>query len=144
VILKETGAPADCIDIEVPESTAMKNVERSAQLMRELAGMGVHISIDDFGTGYSSLNYLKRMPIEKLKIDQSFIVDITRDHDDRAIIRAVTAMAHSMKIKVIAEGVESSEQLSFLRGISCDEAQGYLFSKPVTADEFREMVEAGG
>ena len=142
-ILKETGTPAECIDIEVPESTAMRDVERSAGLMRQLAAMGVHISIDDFGTGYSSLNYLKRMPIEKIKIDRSFIVHITSDHDDRAIIQAVTAMAHSMKIKVIAEGVENREQLSFLKGISCDEAQGFLFSRPVTAERFRELVIEG-
>ncbi len=142
-ILTETGAPADSLDIEVTERTAMRDVEQSAGLMRQLAGMGIHISIDDFGTGYSSLNYLKRMPIEKLKIDRSFISDITSDHDDRAIIEAVTAMAHSMGIKVIAEGVESEDQLSFLRKIGCDEAQGFLFSRPVTADMFRELVETG-
>jgi EAL domain-containing protein (putative c-di-GMP-specific phosphodiesterase class I) len=122
---------------------AMSDVERSAGLMRTLVGMGIHISIDDFGTGYSSLNYLKRMPIEKLKIDRSFIKDISVDRDDREIIHAVTAMAHNMHMKVIAEGVETIEQLSFLRSSDCDEAQGYLFSQALPADEFRELVAAG-
>jgi EAL domain-containing protein (putative c-di-GMP-specific phosphodiesterase class I) len=122
---------------------AMSDVERSAALMRKIAGMGIHISIDDFGTGYSSLNYLKRMPIEKLKIDRSFIKDISVDRDDREIIHAVTAMAHNMNMKVIAEGVETVEQLSFLRSSDCDEAQGYLFSRPLPAEEFKEFVTAG-
>ena len=121
----------------------MSNVERTVLRLNELAAMGVHTSIDDFGTGYSSLNYLKRLPIQKLKIDQSFIKDIATDPDDRAIIGAVTAMAHHMRMKVIAEGVETEAQLSFLRDTHCDEAQGYLFSRPLPADEFRELITGG-
>jgi EAL domain-containing protein (putative c-di-GMP-specific phosphodiesterase class I) len=106
--------------------------------------MGVHISIDDFGTGYSSLNYLKKLPIERLKIDRSFIQDIVQDSDDRAIIGAVTSMAHKMGIKTVAEGVETEEQLAFLRDSDCDEAQGFLFSRPLPAAEFNEMIAAAG
>ena len=120
----------------------MSNVERTALRMRELAAMGIHISIDDFGTGYSSLDYLKRLPIERLKIDRSFVQDITTDPDDRTIISAVTAMAHNMKMKVLAEGVETEEQLSFLRTTGCDEMQGFLFSRPLPAEDFRELLAA--
>lgn len=143
-VLEETGVAPDCLDLEVTESTAMSNVERSASQLRDLRGMGIHISIDDFGTGYSSLNYLKKLPIERLKIDKSFIHDIARDADDRAIVSAVTAMAHSMKLKVTAEGVETEEQLSFLKMTGCDEMQGFLFSKPVPAEQFEELIAATG
>lgn len=142
-IVEETGVPPDCLNLEITESMAMSNVERTASYLKEIAKQGIHISIDDFGTGYSSLNYLKRLPVEKLKIDKSFIQDIATDPDDRAIISAVTAMAHTMRMKVIAEGVETEEQLSFLRSIHCDEGQGYLFSRPLPAEEFRELMGAG-
>ncbi len=142
-VLEETGMPPDCLDLEVTESTAMHNVERSASLLRELQGMGVHVSIDDFGTGYSSLNYLKKLPIERLKIDKSFIRDIATDPDDRAIISAVTSMAHQMGIKTVAEGVETEEQFAFVKAAGCDEVQGYLVSRPVPADRFRELVMTG-
>ncbi len=142
-ILRETGTSPGCLDLEVTESTAMRDVERSASQLRELREMGVHISIDDFGTGYSSLNYLKKFPIERLKIDKSFIRDIVTDQDDRAIISAVTSMAHKMGMRTVAEGVETEEQLAFLRDSDCDEAQGFLFSRPVTADKFRELVATG-
>jgi EAL domain-containing protein (putative c-di-GMP-specific phosphodiesterase class I) len=139
-ILREVQISPDCLDLEVTESMAMSNVERTAARLRELSSMGVHVSIDDFGTGYSSLNYLKRLPIERLKIDKSFVQDIATDPDDRAIISAVTAMAHNMKMKVIAEGVETEDQLSFLVSSGCDEMQGYLFSKPLPAKEFEDLV----
>ena len=134
------GCRPTCLDLEVTESTAMNHVERSAAQMRELREMGVHISIDDFGTGYSSLNYLEKLPIGRIKIDRSFMRDVCSDRDDRAIVRAVTAMAHNMRMKVVAEGVENEEQLEFLRRTGCDEAQGYLFSKPVPAEKFLELV----
>ncbi len=142
-ILRETAVPPDYLDLELTESTAMSNVERSASLLRELRQMGIHISIDDFGTGYSSLNYLKKLPIERIKIDQSFVRDIERDPDDRAIISAVTSMAHRMGIRTVAEGVETEEQLGFLREAECDEAQGFLFGRPVAADQFKELVAKG-
>lgn len=141
-ILSDTGTPPGCLDIEITESLAMSNIERTISRLKEMSELGVHTSIDDFGTGYSSLNYLKRLPIETLKIDKSFIQDITTDYDDRAIISAVTAMAHNMSMKVLAEGVETEEQLSFLRDTRCDEAQGYLFSKPLPPEEYREFVAA--
>ncbi len=139
-VLEETGIAPGCLEIEITESVAMENIENTIARLNELAEMGVRVSIDDFGTGYSSLNYLKRLPIGKLKIDKSFIQDIATDSDDRAIITAVLLMAHSMKLKVVAEGVEQDGQLTFLRGLNCDEAQGFLFSKPVPADRFREMM----
>lgn len=139
-ILKETRMEPGCLILEVTETTAMSDVDRTAFQLRQLRKMGVHISIDDFGTGYSSLNYLKRLPIERLKIDKSFIRDIAHDPDDRAIISAVTSMARKMGIRTVAEGVETEEQLSFLRSTECDEAQGFLFSRPVAAQEFRELI----
>src|SRR5208337_2976455 len=135
------GLEPKFLDLEITESVAMKNPEHTVANINRLAEMGVNISIDDFGTGYSSLSYMKRLPIQKLKIDQSFIRDIATDPDDRAIITAVTSMAHNMNMKVIAEGVETEDQLSFLRETHCDEAQGYLFSRPLPAEEFWELVE---
>lgn len=143
-ILKETGAPPDCLNVEITENLAMSNIECTVNRLNELAEIGVHTSIDDFGTGYSSLNYLKKLPIEKLNIDQSFVRNLTASADDRVIISAVTAMAHTMKMKVLAEGVETEEQLSFLRSIGCEEMQGYLFSEPVPAGEIREMMAVAG
>ena len=141
--LRQTGTPPEFLEVEITETLAMSNVERTITRLTELADLGIHASIDDFGTGYSSLNYLKRLPIQKLKIDQSFIKDIATDADDRAIISAVTTMAHSMNIKVLAEGVETEEQLTFLDATDCDEIQGYLFSRPLSADAFSELMQAG-
>ncbi|HEX8949777.1 MAG TPA: EAL domain-containing protein, partial [Dissulfurispiraceae bacterium] len=137
--LAETALPPELLNIEITESVAMGNIEHTVARLNELTRMGIRILIDDFGTGYSSLNYLKRLPVQKLKIDKSFVQDIATDSDDRAIIRAVAAMAHNMNISVLAEGVETEEQLSFLRSARCDEAQGYLFSEPVPADKFVEL-----
>ena len=139
-ILKSTGTPPAYLDVEITESLAMSNVDHTIARLTELANIGVRTSIDDFGTGYSSLNYLKRLPIQKLKIDQSFIKDIATNPDDRAIILAVTAMAHTMRMNVLAEGVETEEQLSFLQSIHCDEAQGHLFSRALPAEEFGELL----
>lgn len=139
-ILGETGISPDCLHIEVTESVAMGNIALVSSMLKKLSEMGIHIYVDDFGVGYSSLNYLKRLPVECLKIDKSFIHDIATDPDDRSIISAVTAMAHNMRMKVIAEGVETEEQLSFLRMSGCDEIQGFLFSKPLPADEFELLL----
>jgi EAL domain-containing protein (putative c-di-GMP-specific phosphodiesterase class I) len=140
--VEESGLPHDCLGLELTESAVMSNVERTADQLQELQRMGISISIDDFGTGYSSLSYLKKLPIDRLKIDKSFIRDIAQDPDDRAIISAVTSMARQMGIRTVAEGVETEEQLAFLRQSECDEAQGFLFSRPVTAGKFREFIEA--
>ena len=142
-ILEETGFRADCLGLEITESMAMGNIEKTAVQLSKLTEMGMSISIDDFGTGYSSLNYLKRLPIGRLKIDRSFVKDIRNDPDDRAIIDAVTAMAHSLRMKVIAEGVETEEQLEFLRASGCDEIQGYLVSRPLPAEDFGKLFAPG-
>ena len=139
-VLAETDLPPGCLDIEVTETLIMSDVERTASQLRSLREMGVHVSIDDFGTGYSSLSYLKRLPIDRLKIDKSFIRDIAANPDDRAIIHAVTAMAHTMKLKVVAEGVETEEQLKFLRETGCDEMQGFLVSEPLPPEQLMELV----
>ncbi len=141
-ILQDTGTDPRRLVLEVTEGTAMSDIERTRSTMQKLADMGVRISIDDFGTGCSSLNYLKRLPVERLKIDNSFIQDIATDADDRAIVLAISAMAHSMKMKVTAEGVETEEQLALVRNAGCEQMQGNLFSEPVSAEEFGRLVEA--
>ena len=142
-ILRETGVDPRRLVLEVTEGTAMTDIDRTRPVMQKLAGMGIRISIDDFGTGCSSLNHLKRLPVERLKIDRSFIEDIADDPDDRAIVQAITAMAHSMKIKVTAEGVETEEQLALVRKAGCEEIQGYLFGEPLSAEEFTERLARG-
>lgn len=138
-ILRETGFDPQHLDVEISESVAMRHLEQAIPNMIKLAQMGVGISIDNFGTGYSSLNYLKKLPIRKLKIDKSFIQGIVAESADRAIIGAVTAMAREMKLRVIAVGVETGEQLEFLKSTGCQEVQGFLFSRPLPAEEFREL-----
>ncbi len=130
-MLHETGVAPELLEIELTESVIMDDIQTSSTLLRELKKMGVHISMDDFGTGYSSLSLLKRLPLDTLKIDRSFVRDITKDADDAAIVDAVISLAHSLRLRVIAEGVETSEQLEFLRNRGCDEVQGYLYSRPL-------------
>ena len=142
-VLRECGLAPHCLEIELTESMLMDDVERAIGILRDLAGLGVQISVDDFGTGYSSLSYLKRLPIDVLKIDQSFVQDISIDPDDAAIVATIVSLAHSLRLRVIAEGVETAEQLAFLRNHGCDAMQGYYFSKPVPAAEFEKMLRAG-
>jgi diguanylate cyclase (GGDEF)-like protein/PAS domain S-box-containing protein len=139
-ILNETGLPARLLELEITESSAMQSPETSIRTLYDLKKLGIRISLDDFGTGHSSLSYLKRFPIDTLKIDQSFVRDITSDPDTAAIVTAIIAMAHSLRLKVIAEGVEFTEQANFLRRHSCDQMQGYLITPPVTAAEFLRFV----
>jgi len=141
-VLEQTGCQPEWLELEITESVVMENPESAAQTLHRLSDMGVHLSIDDFGTGYSSLSYLKRFPINSLKIDRSFVRDITTDADDAAIAKAVIALAHSLKMRVIAEGVETAEQLAFLREQQCDEMQGYLLSRPVPAAKLGELVSS--
>ena len=139
-VLEETGLDPCFLELELTESLVMTDVDHAIYVLRELKELGVHLSIDDFGTGYSSLSYLKRFPIDVLKIDQSFVRDITIDADDAAITVSIISLAHSLKLKVIAEGVETQAQLSYLRHHGCDEMQGYLFSPPVPATEFAHLL----
>ncbi len=134
-ILDETGVEARFVELEITESILMDNTGEAVETLRKLNDMGLEISIDDFGTGYSSLSYLKRFPIDKLKIDRSFVQDIATDPDDAAIVTAIIALAHSLQMKVIAEGVEEAAQLVFLSRQGCDQYQGYYFSKPLPAAE---------
>lgn len=138
-ILDETGLDPACLELELTESLVMQDVEKTIATLGKLKAMGIKLSIDDFGTGYSSLSYLKRFPIDTLKIDQSFVRDITTDPDDAAIAKSIISMAHDMQLRVIAEGVETEAQKSFLQQRHCDEMQGYLFSRPVPAAEFETL-----
>lgn len=140
-ILDETGLPADLLELEITESVAMSDVEANIGLMEELRRLGVHLSIDDFGTGYSSLSYLRRFPIEKLKIDRSFVRSMTEEADASEIARTVINLGHSLRLNVIAEGVETMAQLDMLQNYGCDEVQGYLLSRPVDARRFLQLVE---
>lgn len=139
-VLAETGLEAHHLELEVTESMIMQNVDQAIAVMKMLKTIGVKLSIDDFGTGYSSLNYLKRFPLDKLKIDQTFVRDIGIDEDDASIVTAIIGLAKSLKLKVIAEGVEKETQLNFLRDGGCDEMQGYYFSKPIPAADFEALV----
>jgi len=135
-VLAQSGLAPECLELELTESIMMHAAERNIEVLDTLRRMGVKVAIDDFGTGYSSLAYLKRLPIDKLKIDQAFVRDIATDADDAAIISAIIGLAHNLKLRVIAEGVESEAQLEFLRHGGCQEVQGYLFSPPLPADGF--------
>lgn len=131
------------LELELTESLLMKNTDRTAATLNQLHEFGIRFSIDDFGTGYSSLSYLKRFPISMLKIDQSFVCDVSKMGDDAQIVRAIIALGHSLGLKVIAEGVETVEQLGSLRIMQCDEIQGYLFSRPVRGDEMTRLLQSG-
>ena len=124
------------------EASVMSDVNASISILQELKGMGIEISIDDFGTGYSSLNYLKSFPIDTLKIDRSFISQVTSNNQDAAIAKAIIAMAHSLQLKVIAEGVETAAQLAFLCEEGCQVFQGYFYSPPLPAAEFAQFLAA--
>jgi diguanylate cyclase (GGDEF)-like protein len=141
--LQSTGLEARFLELEITESVAMQTAENTLRTLRELKALGVRISIDDFGTGYSSLAYLKRFPIDTLKIDQSFVSDIGTNAEDSAITSAVIAMAHGLGLRVVAEGVEREEQLEFLRRQRCDHYQGYLFSRPLAPDEVAALLREG-
>ena len=142
-ILEDTGLEAEILELEITESSAMGDVDYTIATLQTLKTLGVQLSIDDFGTGYSSLSYLQRFPIDMLKIDQSFVHEGSVDSDDAAITRAIVALAHSLGLKVIAEGVETEDQLAFLRSLACDEIQGFLSSPPVPADKVEMLLQSG-
>jgi len=139
-ILNETGVEARFLELEITEGILMENTDEVIETLHQLKEMGLEISIDDFGTGYSSLSYLKQFPIDSLKIDRSFVMDIAADLDDAAIVTAIIALAHSLRMKVIAEGVEDAEQLAFLTEQGCDQYQGFYFSKALAASDIMAML----
>lgn len=139
-VLKETGMPPHLLELEVTEGAAMQNLDATLRNLKTLREIGIQIALDDFGTGFSSLYYLKKLPINKLKISQIFVRDITTDQNDRMIVSAIIALAHSLKFGVIAEGVETNEQLDFLKLQSCTDIQGYLFHKPLPMALFEELL----
>jgi EAL domain-containing protein (putative c-di-GMP-specific phosphodiesterase class I) len=141
-ILNETGLEPRFLELELTETVLMKHAEFTASILTALRASGVQIAVDDFGTGYSSLSYLRKFPIDALKIDQSFIRQITTVPDETIIVKAVIGMGRSLKLRVVAEGVETQEQLAFLQAHECDEAQGYYFSRPVPHHRFANMLEA--
>jgi EAL domain-containing protein (putative c-di-GMP-specific phosphodiesterase class I) len=141
--LDETGlAPASLV-LELTESVLMKHAEAAASILQALRQVGIKVAIDDFGTGYSSLGYLRRFPLDALKIDQSFVRQISVAGEDTAIVTAVIGMAQGLKLRVIAEGVETREELEFLQAHHCDAAQGYYFSRPISAKQFAKLLKTG-
>ena len=140
--LQETGLEPSLLELEITEGMVMQNAEGSARLLRRLKEMGVRLAMDDFGTGYSSLAYLKRFPVDTIKIDRSFIQGVPDDDDDSKLTQAIIAMARSLELKTVAEGVESGEQAQFLREHDCDEIQGYFFSRPLPYEQLVEKLQA--
>ena len=140
--LKQTGIDPSCIDLEITENIAMGDAERSGVLMSELKALGVRLSIDDFGTGYSSLSRLQRFPVDRLKIDRSFISAMTADLESHEIVRIIMLLAHNLGLKVVAEGIENQEQIAMLKDLGCELAQGYFFSRPGPAGVIEELLES--
>lgn len=139
-ILHETKLPPQFLELEITETALIKSLEKSIKIIEELRELGVSVSLDDFGTGYSSLSYLKKLPIDNIKIDKSFIDDITICENSKSILKAIVQLAHIIKLNVIAEGIESIEQSEILKEIGCDIAQGYYYSKPVSCQEIERML----
>src|SRR5271170_457335 len=142
-VLKETGLDPAALELELTESELMKHVETTEFILKSLRARGVQLAVDDFGTGYSSLSYLRKFPIDALKIDQSFVRQITTAPDETTIVTAMIGMGRSLKLRVVAEGVETPEELTFLRAHDCEEAQGYYFSRPVAPQQFASLLESG-
>jgi diguanylate cyclase (GGDEF)-like protein/PAS domain S-box-containing protein len=141
--INDTGLDPKFLELELTESVLMKRAEATESILKTLRARGVQVAVDDFGTGYSSLSYLRRLPIDALKIDQSFVRQITTDPDETTIVTAVIGMGRSLKLRVVAEGVETQEQLAFLQKYECDEAQGYYFSRPVLPQQFAKLLQLG-
>jgi EAL domain-containing protein (putative c-di-GMP-specific phosphodiesterase class I) len=142
-ILAETNLDPRFLELELTESVLMRRAEITASILQTLRKRGVQVAVDDFGTGYSSLSYLRKFPVDALKIDQSFVRQISTAGDDTTIVKAVIGMARSLKLRVIAEGVETLEEVAFLRAYRCEEAQGYYFSRPVPAEQFAMLLRNG-
>jgi EAL domain-containing protein (putative c-di-GMP-specific phosphodiesterase class I) len=140
-ILEESEFEPMWLNVEITESVVIHDVRETIQKLRQLHAVGITVAIDDFGVGYSSLSYLKDFPIDQLKMDRSFVQNLPHSGNDAKIARHIVDMAHSLGLSVIAEGVETSEQLQFLKGIGCDEVQGYLLSRPVPAEDFERLLQ---
>jgi EAL domain-containing protein (putative c-di-GMP-specific phosphodiesterase class I) len=139
--ISEGVAPTG-IDLEITESLVMEDIEGNIQKLKEVRALGVGIAIDDFGTGYSSLGYLAKLPVHALKIDRSFIITLLNDSDAMTLVSTIISLAHSLKLRVVAEGVEEEQQATYLRLLRCDEMQGYLFSKPLPLEQMTALLEA--
>ncbi len=142
-VLADTRLNPACLELELTESVLMRDVASSNAVLHALTGLGVKLAVDDFGTGYSSLGYLRQLPIDTLKIDQSFVHQVTGNPDDATIVSAVISMGKSLRLRVIAEGVETPEQYAFLQTQQCDAGQGYYFSHPITAEALTALLQAG-
>ncbi len=138
--LTDSGLPARLLDLELTESTLVRNPEDTIKTLKLIKSMGVSVSIDDFGTGYSSLSYLTRFPLDSLKVDRAFVANLPDDQDSIAIVRAIVSMAKNLNLTIIAEGIETDNQVSFLNALGCDAGQGYLFSKPVPTEDFVKLL----
>ena len=138
--MKQSGANPALLKLELTESVVLENTEDVIEQMQNIKSLGVSFSLDDFGTGFSSLSYLKRLPLDQVKIDQSFIREVISDSNDAAIVRAIIAMCQSLEIQVIAEGVETQPQLEFLKSSGCTSYQGFLFSKPIPIGEWKHIL----
>jgi EAL domain-containing protein (putative c-di-GMP-specific phosphodiesterase class I) len=141
-VLENSGLPPDMMELELTESILLQDMEGAIKTIHDLKMLGVQLSIDDFGTGYSSLSYLKQLQVDKLKIDQSFVRDLVTDVNDMAIVRAIIQLGKSLDMRVIAEGVETAEQLDFLGSHECDEAQGYFICRPKAAADLDDWLDA--
>jgi EAL domain-containing protein (putative c-di-GMP-specific phosphodiesterase class I) len=142
-ILKETGLDPSFLELELTESVLMRHAESTESILRSLRAREVQLAVDDFGTGYYSLSYLRKFKVDSLKIDQSFVRQITTSPDETSIVTAVISMGRSLKLRVVAEGVETRAQLAFLQAHQCDEAQGYYFSRPVPPPQFARLLRTG-
>jgi EAL domain-containing protein (putative c-di-GMP-specific phosphodiesterase class I) len=143
-ILSQTQAVPDMLELEITETAVMRDPERAVAVMEALKGMGMHLAIDDFGMGHSSLGYLKRFPVDSLKIDRTFVKDLPHDRDDVAITRAIIAMAHSLQVSVVAEGVERRDQLEVLRAEGCDHFQGFLCQPALREEDLISFLDQKG
>jgi diguanylate cyclase len=141
--LAECGLDPNYLELELTEGVLMDDAELTATVLKDLKAMGVHLAVDDFGTGYSSLSYLRKFPIDVLKIDRSFVTEITADSDDATIVNAIINMGQSLKYVVVAEGIETPEQRAYLQRRHCEEGQGYLFSKPLPVAQFAALLQNG-
>ena len=142
-MLDEIGLDPSCLELELTESVLMNSAERTSSILQTLRDADVKIALDDFGTGYSSLSYLRKFSVDTLKIDQSFIRQISTEGEDTTIVAAMISMARGLKLRVVAEGVETAEELEFLRAQHCDQAQGHYFSRPVPAKQFAVLLRIG-